>query len=107
MKRFRHPFDPLKWHFILNIFGMPTKFELERGFVYNLYGTLGPDSRLRILDEDGDGRFAAQSYGEGDYYFSTKFTMEKDAGSYVMIQYVGEVPDVHFSLAGIDMEEFA
>lgn len=103
---FRNPLDALDWEWITNLYGTPLKYNLEQGVRYKLRGTIGPASQLRILDEHFDGRFAAESRLEHKWHLNADFTMTKDMGEYLLVQYIGEVEDIHFEIAGIDFQEF-
>lgn len=99
--------DPWEWCFVPSIYGLPLKYNLERGVRYRLKGILGPGSSIRIIDEHGDFVFAAEARSGTPWYLNQEFTMQKDMGSYVCLQFCGEAQSLHFSVDGIDFKEFA
>lgn len=102
----RKELDPLDWCFVLNLYGFPLKYNLETGIRYRLKGLLSPGSGLRIIDEHGDFVFAAEARSDHTWFLNQPFTMEKEMGSFVTLQFCGEAENLHFTIDGVNMEHF-
>lgn len=98
--------DPWEWCFVPSIYGLPLKYNLERGVRYRLKGILGPGSSIRIIDEHGDFVFAAEARSDTPWYLSQPFVMQKDMGDWITIQFCGDATNLHFEWDGINVSEF-
>ena len=96
----------LPWQFILDEYGDVREYSLQSGFKYRLRAHLGPESRLRIVDTEGNSRVALHNSSKDWAGAEFVFTYTKDFGGAFAVQCLGKIDELTFTIDGVDFSEW-